>query len=330
MSYKDDFQNILPTEVLDWIDTQNNKTITELVLHVGMVPLVRFERTQYETLDYIVTEETISAIEKLLPKFNSKNRTSLNGHLHRISKIVNVDRFTIGFTIRFGKIVPNVADRIADIIGTNKSVLIIAPPGRGKTTMLRDIARHLSKKLDEWVVVVDHTNELAGNGDIPHECIGDSLRLQVPAGKAMAEVMIEAVENHNPDTIIVDELSDKKDAFVAKSIANRGVKLIATVHGRSLKDVVDNPDMKLLIGNVSTSSISDDNAEKNDGRKTRIEREYDPVFDYAIEILSFDRYVVYTNVSEAVDAILQKDTKDMSKYASLRVCSGAEFKTTSL
>ncbi|OGI18037.1 MAG: hypothetical protein A2255_09310, partial [Candidatus Melainabacteria bacterium RIFOXYA2_FULL_32_9] len=186
-----------------------------------------------------------------------------------------------------------------------KSILFLGKPGVGKTTKLREIARLLSDNLGKRVVVVDTSNEIAGDGDIPHCAIGKSRRMQVPSPERQKDVMIEAVENHTPEVIVVDEIGTEAEAQAARTIAERGVMLIATAHGNTLENLIKNPTLSDLVGGVSTVTLGDDEARRRATQKTVLEREKQPTFDVVVEIMDRDTLAVYSDVTAAVDYILR-------------------------
>lgn len=312
MTFVDDFSKILPGNLVDWLHTLNTKELTEILLHVGSFPAVRFGKKLWDSLDdgtekYITTQTDIDSIVCNLPKFNQKNRAAMDARLHRVSAIRNVDNKIIGLTIRVGKDFPGLANIFKDLLEGADNIIIISPPGLGKSSILRDISRLVAEELHQHVCVIDYTNELAGNGDVPHPSVGPCTRFQVPVGKTMADVMLEAVENHNPDVVICDEISTYNDVRSAQSIAARGVKLIATAHGVGVDSLLNNPVLKHLAGNVSVVTLGDSEMKTRDlDTKNVTERELPPTFSCAIEIKDFDNYNVYRDLETVIDALLAK------------------------
>lgn len=283
--------------------TFNIENLFEIVLDVGRPFELRYiDRTEYKE-GKIITQEDIDSIINKLGEFGDNNRIGIKETLHRISRIINKNGQTIGFTIRLGKPFIGCTEPFIDLL--HKNILFLSPPGYGKTSKLRDVARYLSVEKQKRVIIVDKSNEIAGEGNIPHIVIGKARRLQVPNNKTQHEVMIEAVENHTPECIIVDEISDKSEAYAARTIAQRGVQIIATAHGRGIEDLIKNPALNSLIGNVKSVTLSDEVAQKRESSKIVNEREWEPVFDIVIELLDFENCIVYRNIPETVDAILE-------------------------
>src|SRR6185369_13337565 len=211
----------------------------------------------------------------------------------------------VGLTARIGRAVFGTIEIIDDLVENGKSVLIMGRPGIGKTTMLREAARVLADDLNKRVVVVDTSNEIAGDGDIPHPGIGRARRMQVPTPSLQHAVMIEAVENHMPEVIVIDEIGTEQEAAAARTIAERGVQLVGTAHGQTLENLMLNPTLCDLIGGIQAVTLSDDEARRRGTQKTVLERKAPPTFDVVLELIDFDKLAVHHNVMKTVDLILR-------------------------
>ena len=278
----------------------------EIVLDIGRLPEVRFGNGKIEYLgtDNVVSDD-IDYITSKIPEFTSDNRSGLAGTLHRISAIRNRQGKIIGLTCRIGRVITGTIACIKDFVMQNKSILFLGRPGVGKTTKLREISRLVADELGKRVVVVDTSNEIAGDGDVAHPAIGKARRMQVPQPEFQKDIMIEAVENHTPEVIVVDEIGTELEVAAARTIAERGVMLIATAHGNTLDNLIKNPAMSDLVGGVSSVTLGDDEAKHRGSQKTVLEREKQPTFDIVIEIIDRNTLAVYKDTAEAVDCILR-------------------------
>lgn len=297
---------VLPDKVRRYITYEKMEDVIEIVLDIGRTPEIRHAGGKIEYLgDEFVTEDDISHITSRLQEFTSDNRSGIPGTLHRISAIRNRQGKIIGLTCRIGRVVTGTIACIKDICLMNKSILFLGRPGVGKTTKLREISRLVADELGKRVVVVDTSNEIAGDGDIPHPAIGHARRMQVTQPEFQKDIMIEAVENHTPEVIVVDEIGTEAEAQAARTIAERGVMLIATAHGNTLENLIKNPTLSDLVGGIQSVTLGDDEAKRRASQKTVLEREKQPTFDVVIEILDRNTLAVYKNTSEAVDYILR-------------------------
>jgi stage III sporulation protein SpoIIIAA len=255
-----------------------------------------------------VTAEDIDYVVNHIGLFGKDNRAGIERTLHRISAIRNRTGRIVGLTLRIGRAVYGTIDIIRDIVESGKSILMLGRPGRGKTTKLREMARVLSDEFGKRVIIVDTSNEIAGDGDIPHPAIGRARRMQVAAPENQHAVMIEAVENHMPEVIVIDEIGVEAEAFAARTIAERGVQLIGTAHGNTLDNLLMNPTLSDLIGGIQAVTLSDEEARKRGTQKTVLERKQAPTFDVIIEIIEVDQLAIHHDVLQTVDRLLRGGT----------------------
>lgn len=297
---------VLPQRIKDKIySSVDFSDMIEVILDLGKMPEVRFEKKVFYLEDETVTQEDIDFVTSKLGKFTTDNRAGIERTLHRISAIRNRTGKIIGLTCRVGRAAYGTIDIIKDIIKSNKSILFLGPPGIGKTTKLRESARVLSGELGKRVIVVDTSNEIAGDGDIPHEGIGRARRMQVPSPDRQHAIMIEAVENHMPENIIIDEIGTQAEAEAARTIAERGVVLIGTAHGVTLDNLIANPTLSDLIGGIQTVILGDEEAKRRKTQKSVLERKAPPTFDIVVEIRQRDEMAVYHDTAAAVDLLLR-------------------------
>nr|MDP9121098.1 AAA family ATPase [Acidobacteriota bacterium] len=267
--------------------------LIEIVLDLGRLPEARFPERGQDISSQPVTAEDIAHVVQRVGNFGPDNRAGIERTLHRISAIRNRRGEVIGLTCRVGRAVFGTVDILRDVIEAGSSILLLGRPGVGKTTLLREAARVLADELAKRVVVVDTSNEIAGDGDIPHPGIGRSRRMQVSTPLSQHAVMIEAVENHMPEVIVIDEIGTEAEAMAARTIAERGVQLIATAHGNTLTNLLQNPTLSDLIGGIHAVTLSDEEARRRGTQKTVLERQAPPTFGVLIEIQQQDCLAVH-------------------------------------
>jgi stage III sporulation protein SpoIIIAA len=299
-----ELRRVLPPHLNAALDhIGNTDDLLEIVLDLGRVPTARYVEGEVVLQNEEVTRDDIDAIVNNIGTFDADNRAGLERTLHRISGIRNRRGDVVGLTCRVGRAVYGTIDIIQDLIESGQSVLIMGPPGVGKTTMLREAARVLAEK--KRVVIVDTSNEIGGDGDVPHPAVGKARRMQVSRPERQHEVMIEAVENHNPEVIVIDEIGRELEAQAARTIAERGVQLIGTAHGNALENLMLNPTLSDLIGGIESVTLSDEEARRRGTQKSVQERKAPPTFDVLIELQTRDRLAVHEDVSSAVDGQLR-------------------------
>ncbi|NEQ49462.1 MAG: AAA family ATPase [Leptolyngbya sp. SIO3F4] len=302
----DQLLNILPTALSQPLDKHPQRDqLIEVILDLGRRPEARFpSQAEYLSTDVISSADLQHCIERI-GSFGGDNRAGIEKTLHRISAIRNRNGTIIGLTCRVGRAIFGTVEIIRDLVEAEKSILLLGRPGVGKTTALREMARVLADDLDKRVVIIDTSNEIAGDGDIPHPAIGRARRMQVACPEQQHQVMIEAVENHTPQVIIIDEIGTELEALAARTIAERGVQLIGTAHGNQLENLIKNPTLADLIGGVQTVTLGDDEARRRGSQKSVLERKAPPTFDIAIEMLERQRWVVHEDVATTVDNLLR-------------------------
>jgi stage III sporulation protein SpoIIIAA len=298
----------LPPEIVDAVHaTPDREALIEVVLDLGRRPEARFPNDEVTLLEREITEADIAFVVDHIGTFGDDNRAGIERTLHRISAIRNRNGKIVGLTCRIGRAVYGTIEIISDFVETGKSILIMGRPGIGKTTMLREAARVLADDLGKRVVVVDTSNEIAGDGDIPHPAIGKARRMQVRTPSMQHEVMIEAVENHMPQVIVIDEIGTELEAAAARTIAERGVQLIGTAHGNNLDNLMLNPTLSDLIGGIQSVTLGDEEARRRRTQKSVLERKAPPTFDAIVEIQDRERVAVHADVADTVDAMLRGD-----------------------
>ena len=297
---------VMPQKVTSNLTEERLNDVIEIVLDIGRAPEVRRAGGRIERLcEEPVDVSDIEYVTGRIQVFTHDNRSGIEGTLHRISAIKNRQGKIVGLTCRVGRVVTGTIACIKDFCTQGKSILFLGPPGVGKTTKLREISRLVADELGKRVVIVDTSNEIAGDGDVPHPAVGSARRMQVAQPEFQKDIMIEAVENHTPEVIVVDEIGTEEEAQAARTIAERGVMLIATAHGNCLESLIKNPTLSDLVGGIQSVTLGDDEAKRRASQKTVLEREKQPTFDIVIEIMDRNTLAVYKNTSEAVDYILR-------------------------
>jgi len=300
----DAMMGILPQDIRTVLQEHGRRDdLLEVILDLGRVPTARYTDGEIVLREAEVTEEEIQYVVDRVGEFDEDNRAGIARTLHRIAAIRNRKGDIVGLTCRVGRAVYGTIAVIEDIVESGKSILLLGRPGVGKTTMLREAARVLAEQ--KRVVIVDTSNEIGGDGDIPHPAIGRARRMQVQTPALQHEVMIEAVENHNPEVVVIDEIGRELEAVAARTIAERGVQLIGTAHGNTLDNLLMNPTLSDLVGGVESVTLSDEEARRRNTQKTILERRAPPTFDVLIEIEARQRLIVHSSVAQSVDALLR-------------------------
>jgi len=296
--------DVLPPHIAKALREANRfEDLLEVILDLGRRPEARFIDREIELSDREVTQEEIDYVVARIGDFGDDNRAGIARTLHRISAIRNRKGRIVGLTCRVGRAIYGTIEIIRDIVESGQNILLLGRPGVGKTTMLREVARVLAEK--KRVVIVDTSNEIGGDGDIPHPAIGRARRMQVTTPTEQHAVMIEAVENHMPEVIIIDEIGTELEAAAARTIAERGVQLVGTAHGNTLDNLMMNPTLCDLVGGIQTVTLSDEEARRRGTQKSVLERKAPPTFDVIVEIRDWDRVAVRHDVAASVDAILR-------------------------
>lgn len=287
------------------LSTGRHGPLIEIVMDLGRLPEARFQSSESFLSEYDVTRDDIQHVVDRIGVFGDDNRAGIERTLHRISAIRNRTGAIVGLTCRVGRAVYGTISIIRDLVDSGESVLLLGRPGVGKTTLLREVARVLADDVGKRVVIVDTSNEIAGDGDIPHPAIGRARRMQVPTPTLQHAVMIEAVENHMPEVIVIDEIGTELEASAARTIAERGVQLIGTAHGNTLENLMMNPVLSDLIGGIQSVTLSDEEARRRGTQKSILERKAPPTFNIMVEIVSRDEVSVHRDVALTVDTILR-------------------------
>lgn len=296
----------LPPSIQEAVNRLENRgELLEIVLDLGRLAEGRFPEGEVILSTQPVTEADLQYVVERIGEFGDDNRAGIERTLHRISALRNRKGKVVGLTCRIGRAVLGSIALIRDIVEQGQSILILGRPGVGKTTLLREIARVLADEANKRVVVVDTSNEIAGDGDIPHPGIGRARRMQVARTAEQHAVMIEAVENHMPQVIVIDEIGTELEAAAARTIAERGVQLVATAHGNSLGNLLVNPTLSDLVGGIQTVTLGDEEARRRHTQKSILERKAPPTFDVVVEQQSWEEVVVHRDVADTVDNMLR-------------------------
>ena len=297
---------ILPDEIRQSLEQhQWRDSLVEVVMDLGRLPEARFpDKAEYLSQKPVNSEDLNYSIQRV-GHFSGDNRAGIEQTLHRISAIRNRQGEIIGLTCRVGRAIFGTIGMIRDLVETGQSILMLGRPGVGKTTALREIARVLADDLHKRVVIIDTSNEIAGDGDIPHPAIGRARRMQVARPELQHQVMIEAVENHMPEVIVIDEIGTELEALAARTIAERGVQLVGTAHGNRIENLIKNPTLSDLVGGIQAVTLGDEEARRRGSQKTVLERKAPPTFAIAVEMLERHRWVVHESVADTVDSLLR-------------------------
>ena len=297
---------VMPPHIRESLHRQTElKNLLEVVMDLGRQPEARFSNRAVYLSDQSISREDLDYVVHRVGAFTQDNRAGIERTLHRISAIRNRREVIVGLTCRVGRAVFGTVDILRDVVESGKSLLLLGRPGVGKTTLLRESARVLSTELNKRVIIVDTSNEIAGDGDIAHPGIGTGRRMQVPRPDLQHAVMIEAVENHMPEVIVIDEIGTEAEALAARTIAERGVQLIATAHGNSLDNLLMNPTLSDLLGGIHAVTLSDEEARRRGTQKTVLERKAPPTFDTLVEIRNRDEFSIYHDTGSVVDTFLR-------------------------
>ncbi len=295
---------VLPGDIVEAVHKANDyDNLLEIILDLGRVPTARYVQGEMVLNKKEITRAELDHVVERIGEFDADNRAGLERTLHRISCLRNRRGHIVGLTCRVGRAVYGTVDIIQDIVESGKSLLILGRPGVGKTTLLREAARILAE--NKRVIVVDTSNEIGGDGDVPHPAVGKARRMQVREPMLQHEVMIEAVENHNPEVIVIDEIGRELEAAAARTIAERGVQLIGTAHGQTIDNLLLNPTLSDLIGGIEAVTLSDEEARRRGTQKTVLERRAPPTFDVLVEIQQRDRFAVHMDIAASVDSLLR-------------------------
>ena len=300
---------VLPAVVRTSLESpERREQLLEVVLDLGRIPEARYPGRVLALGEVPIERTDLVAVLERLGPFGGDNRAGIERTLHRISAIRNRTGEVVGLTCRVGRAVYGTVAMVRDLLDSSQSLLLMGRPGVGKTTALREIARVLADDLLRRVVVIDTSNEIAGDGDIPHPAIGRARRMQVARPELQHQVMIEAVENHMPEVIVIDEIGTELEAQAARTIAERGVMLVATAHGNELANLIKNPTLSDLVGGIQSVTLGDEEARRRRTQKTVLERAAEPTFPLAVEMHSRHRWLVHRDVAASVDLMLRGQT----------------------
>ena len=309
MSVNNDLKKLidnLPFFLQEHLNQHTNKDkLIEIVLDLGRRPEARFVSGPEYLSQKIISWQDIDYMTKRVSKFSNENRAGIERTLHRISCIRNRQFLINGLTCRVGRAVFGTISVIRDLLESKKSILILGKPGVGKTTIIREIARVLADEMEKRVIIIDTSNEIAGDSDIPHSGIGRARRMQVAKTELQHQVMIEAVENHMPQVIIIDEIGTELEVLAARTIAEKGVQLVGTTHGNCLENLIKNPPLADLIGGIQYVTLSDDEAKRRGTQKSILERKAYPAFEIIIEVNQQNSWTIHEDVKSSVDLFLR-------------------------
>ncbi len=339
----DDLEKLLdnlPFFIQESLNNHVNKNkLIEIVMDLGRRPEARFSNGSEYLSQKIVSWQDIDYITKRISHFSNENRAGIERTLHRISCIRNRQSLINGLTCRVGRAIFGTISIIRDLLESGQSILILGKPGVGKTTIIREIARVLSDEMEKRVIIVDTSNEIAGDSDIPHSGIGRARRMQVAKTEFQHQIMIEAVENHMPEIIIIDEIGTELEVIAARTIAEKGVQLVGTTHGNCLENLIKNPSLADLIGGIEYVTLSDNEANRRGTQKSILERKAYPAFQIGIEINERNSWTIHENIKNSIDLILRgnysvsqirqfsTNEKMRLKYKKLQTNSISIFKT---
>ena len=309
MSVDQDLEKLLdnlPFFIQENLTNHRNKDkLVEIVMDLGRRPEARFTNGSEYLSQKMVSWQDIDYITKRISHFSDDNRAGIERTLHRISCIRNRQALINGLTCRVGRAIFGTISIVRDLLQSGQSILILGKPGVGKTTIIREIGRVLSDEMGKRVIIVDTSNEIAGDSDIPHSGIGRARRMQVAKTEFQHQIMIEAVENHMPEIIIIDEIGTELEALAARTIAEKGVQLVGTTHGNCLENLIKNPSLSDLIGGIQYVTLSDDEAKRRGTQKSILERKAYPAFQIVIEINEQNSWTIHENVKNSIDLILR-------------------------
>jgi len=309
MNVNDDLDKLienLPLFLQEQLNDHPRKDqLIEIVLDLGRRPEARFTTGSEYLSRKVISWQDIDYTTKRISKFSKENRAGIERTLHRISCIRNRQFLINGLTCRVGRAVFGTISVVRDLLESEKSILILGKPGVGKTTIIREIARVLADEMEKRVVIIDTSNEIAGDSDVPHSGIGRARRMQVAKPELQHQVMIEAVENHMPQVIIIDEIGTELEVLAARTIAEKGVQLVGTTHGNCLENLIKNPPLADLIGGIQYVTLSDDEAKRRGTQKSILERKAYPAFEIIIEINEQNLWTIHEDVKNSVDLFLR-------------------------